>query len=144
MAPSNIGRHAVQIGELAGRGAVQIQPAFFIAYAINDAAAVLRRRAAKDVEFAPAQRHVLEILGVVVKRAGMVLGRLLARHDVLVEQRLGPLDAGQRQIMRLHPVAVILDHQKVHARRMQDANDQHGQQHHAPEHADQNGTAPSH
>ena len=133
----NLRRKAAEFGEGFGFGRVDVEAAFLVAHAIDDAAAFVLSRPAEDAEFSATQRDFAELLRRVVKFAGVIFPAAAAFVGVAVEQRLGFFNARHREVMCLDAVAVIfLDHQ-VHPRRVQHGDHHERQERHAPEQADQ-------
>jgi len=95
---------------------------------------------AEDLELAAPQRNITEQRRRVVKIARVISGAAFAVTSVLENQRLRPLDSSQREVMSLNPVAIILRDLQVDARPVQNADHDDGENRHAPQEADEDGS----
>ena len=134
-----LGRHVLELSEFIRRGAVHVQPAFFVADAIEDSSSPGTAALVEHAKLSATEWNILELHGRVVNAAGVILRAPLALGQVAIEQRLGLFDARQRQVMRLDLIAVILHHHQIEARGMEHTHHHDGQQGEAPENSDQHG-----
>ena len=118
--------------------------AFLVANAKDHAGGFIFAARPKNAKLARTEFDVSKIIRGVIQVAGMIFARSLAVTQVLIQQRFGFLDAGEGQVMSLNAVAIILLHEQIQPRGVQDADDDDRQQGQTPKHADEDGSAGSH
>jgi len=91
----------------------------------------------ENAELPPAERDIAKMLWSVIEFAAVVSNTVLALLHIEVEQGLGLFDPGQCQVMGLDQIPVVLHHEQIEAGAVQNADDDYGEDGHAPEKAHQ-------
>ena len=86
---------------------------------------------------AAAERHIAEMFRSVVEIAAVACAASGAEPRILVEECFGLLNSGEREVMGLNSIAIILHHHEVKAGGVQDTDHNHRKQRQAPEQTDQ-------
>src|SRR3569833_159352 len=133
--------HVVQVSELLQGSGVDVQPAFFVADAVDDSPALVLAATAEHAEFSTTERDVAKIVRVVVKFAAVIFSRGAAVMRVFIELCLGFFDSGQCEVMRLDAVAIIFSSYQIDSRSVQDTDDDQREKCNAPEEPHEDGGA---